>query len=57
MSLITCSRNCIYQKNGYCKLEKAAAVTNVSGGCPHFVLYDKTDKIKASNIVKDYFIK
>ncbi len=37
MSLIICSKKCIYQKNGYCRLEIAATVTNASDGCPHFM--------------------
>lgn len=38
VSLIKCTCGCVYQKDGYCRLEKAAAVSNVADtdGCPHF---------------------
>ncbi len=36
MSLITCSKNCVHQENGYCRLEKAAAVTSTYDDCPHY---------------------
>lgn len=39
MSLIQCSSDCAYQKDGYCALEKAAEITNAAktDACPHFV--------------------
>ncbi|MDR3645700.1 MAG: hypothetical protein P4M02_11575 [Clostridia bacterium] len=40
MSLIQCNSNCSYQLDGYCRLDKAAQVTNQTGkdgGCLHFV--------------------
>lgn len=38
MSLIQCSCDCLYQKDGYCKLEKAAEITDCENptGCLHF---------------------
>ncbi len=38
MSLIQCACNCLYQKDGYCKLEKAAEITDIhnEAGCLHF---------------------
>lgn len=39
MSLIQCSSDCAYQKDGYCALEKAAEITNAvkADACLHFV--------------------
>lgn len=39
MSLIQCTCDCLYQKDGYCKLDKAAEVTNQtnSKGCLHYI--------------------
>lgn len=39
MSLIHCSCDCRYQRDGYCQLEEAAEITNYtnSEGCLHFV--------------------
>lgn len=39
MSLIHCTCDCLYQKEGYCVLEKAAEITNYKeeGGCLHYV--------------------
>ena len=38
MSLIQCTSDCLYQKDGYCRLEKAAEITTSekSAGCLHF---------------------
>ena len=38
MSLIQCTSDCLYEKDGYCRLEKAAEITasEKSGGCLHF---------------------
>jgi len=35
MSIIPCAESCRHQADGYCMLEKTAAVTNTRGGCPH----------------------
>lgn len=43
MSIIKCAKNCKRQKDGYCMLEKMSTVTNVSGGCPHFLAKDSGD--------------
>jgi hypothetical protein len=41
MNLIQCNCSCIYQDEGYCKLEKAAEITNqavnYNNGCLHFI--------------------
>lgn len=39
MSLIACDSNCSYQRDGYCRLDSAAEVTNEkkSGGCVYFI--------------------
>jgi hypothetical protein len=41
MNLIQCNCRCIYQDEGYCKLEKAAEITNqaenYNNGCLHFI--------------------
>ena len=38
VSLIQCTSDCLYQKDGYCRLEKAAEITTSekSAGCLHF---------------------
>jgi hypothetical protein len=51
MNLIQCNCSCIYQDEGYCKLEKAAEITNQSSnydnGCLHFV--EKKNKYNGSS--------
>lgn len=38
MTLISCSSDCIYQENGYCNLNQAAAVGVPSeSGCIHYI--------------------
>jgi hypothetical protein len=37
MNIIPCVLGCIHQKEGYCCLDEAAAVTNCGGGCAYFV--------------------
>ncbi|MCI9273490.1 MAG: hypothetical protein HFE39_05980 [Clostridiales bacterium] len=37
MSLIPCDDDCIYQIDGYCKLETPTIITNHLGGCVHYV--------------------
>lgn len=38
MSMIQCDIDCIYQKDGYCKLDMPSAITNYSGdGCVHCI--------------------
>lgn len=47
MSLIQCSSDCRYQKDGYCALEKAAQITAASktgaGGCLHYLPRNNED--------------
>ncbi len=33
MNFIPCDDNCIYQEDGYCKLESSSIVTNSNGNC------------------------
>lgn len=44
MSLIHCTCSCIYQNDGYCRLEKAAEITSGpnESGCLHFKAADKS---------------
>lgn len=46
MSFIHCSCDCLYQRDGYCGLEKAAEITSDSkdGGCLHFVPSKSAEK-------------
>lgn len=37
MSLIPCDDDCVYQCDGYCKLEAPTIITNHLGGCVHYV--------------------
>jgi len=37
MNMISCALLCNHQCDGYCNLHTATAVTNATGGCPHFV--------------------
>ena len=37
MSLIPCGDDCIYQKDGYCRLEVPSILTNHKGGCVHYI--------------------
>ncbi|MDR3208092.1 MAG: hypothetical protein LBT60_07155 [Oscillospiraceae bacterium] len=37
LSLITCTSSCVYQQEGYCRLEQAAACGLTDGDCAHFV--------------------
>jgi GMP synthase PP-ATPase subunit len=41
MNFIQCNSSCVYQDEGYCKLEKAAEITNqaenYNKGCLHYV--------------------
>ena len=39
MSLITCTDDCVYQEEGYCRLEQAASGGQMStaAGCVHYV--------------------
>lgn len=41
MSLIPCDDDCIYQIDGYCKLEAPTIITNHLGGCVHYVKAEK----------------
>ncbi len=48
MSIIPCAENCKHQNEGYCSLKTAAAISNSTGGCPHF---DSKKPQKASAVV------
>ena len=37
MSIIPCMKDCDYQKEGYCMLEKAAEITDEDSECPHLI--------------------
>jgi hypothetical protein len=44
MSLIPCTGECVYQKEGYCSLERAASrgkPERASGNCIHFIKRQK----------------
>ena len=40
MSIIQCAKNCEHQKEGYCMLDRISIITNVAGGCPHYLSKD-----------------
>lgn len=38
MNLITCNEDCKYQHDGYCKLNKNAAINSIKvNGCSYFI--------------------
>ena len=37
MSLIVCTDPCVYQKDGYCSLSRAASPGEMDSGCVNFV--------------------
>ena len=37
MGLIQCSKQCKFQSDGYCQLEKCSTVNSVSQDCPYYV--------------------
>lgn len=37
MTFIPCDERCIHQREGFCTLETASAVTDCTGGCIHKV--------------------
>ena len=43
MSLIQCAKNCKHQNDGYCMLDTADKITNLDGGCPHYLAKDFSD--------------
>ena len=51
MSIIQCAKDCDYQTEGYCMLDKISVVTNTNGGCPHYIsLKNSSDSVpKISN--------
>ena len=56
MTTISCAEKCIYQSNGYCELDSAAAVTNLVGsGCMHKVEPEKNSSApgKSSHSITD----
>lgn len=57
MNLIPCALNCTNQKDGYCNQCGTPVVTNVSGGCPHFVELEKANSLTKEPDVhqKGYF--
>lgn len=49
MNLVTCSQSCVYQKDGYCKLDNMLYVSNVKiDGCCYYKSSNSRniDKIK-----------
>lgn len=36
MALIQCAEDCRHQRDGYCRLDKPAAVSSLSADCPYF---------------------
>ncbi len=51
MSLIACSSDCLYQENGYCNLNHAAAIGVPSEtGCIHYI---PKQKLKYGDIQKE----
>lgn len=45
MTLIPCNEECAYQKDGYCTLETAAAITDCTqSGCVHKVKMKEPQK-------------
>ena len=52
MSIIPCMKNCDYQKEGYCMLEKAAEITDEDNECPHLIK-PSTNKIDGFRDVFD----
>ena len=51
MNFIQCNSSCVYQDEGYCKLEKAAEITNQADnhekGCLHYIKKEN----KSNNII------
>ncbi|MBR2176879.1 MAG: hypothetical protein IJ861_08035 [Clostridia bacterium] len=46
MTLISCDEKCIYQSDGYCKLDMTAAVTNCTdSGCMHRIQPDNSPTV------------
>lgn len=37
MEIIKCAEGCVFQKDGYCTLEKLSTVNTNKSGCPHFL--------------------
>lgn len=53
MTLISCNSNCIYEENGYCNLNQAAAVgVDSETGCIHYIPKEKP-KYKAEEKKKE----
>lgn len=50
MTLIPCDCDCVYQKEGYCNLEKASVVTNVNAekGCVYYIAQEKESPARES---------
>lgn len=36
MGIIQCDESCKYQADGYCTLDRCAAVSSLSSACPYF---------------------
>ncbi len=52
MGLIQCSKQCKFQSDGYCQLEKCSTVNSVSNDCPYFIdlsLNDRNSLPEGSN--------
>ncbi|WMJ22820.1 hypothetical protein RBG61_12595 [Paludicola sp. MB14-C6] len=51
MNLITCKEDCLYQKEGYCKLNVAAPISSVKvNGCNYYKKRCKSTKKSQENI-------
>lgn len=53
MSLIPCSDNCIYQEDGYCRLDISSIITNNDvGSCVHKIERNDSSLLFDTNCVK-----
>lgn len=44
MTLITCDCDCVYQQEGYCRLETPSVITNSTDkGCAHYIEVGKKE--------------
>ena len=53
--MIECTSECFYQQDGWCRLNKAGAITNFSSACPHYVPKSKGIYLPAATI--EHYIK
>ena len=45
MGIIQCAENCVFQKEGYCSLDKCSTVTYENTNCPYFVSLDNRNSL------------